>query len=649
EARLLKIIAQKIAEAESHYGATAVQDRSRAMRFYLGEPFGNEVEGRSQVVSRDVAEAVDGMMPSLMRLFASGSSVVRFEPRTPQDEPLAQQATDFVNWLWNSQNSGFANFYEWFKDALLYRLGVLKIWWDAQPEVTTATYRGLTDAELTTLLGQEGVEPIAHSAAPDPNPPAGQPLARLHEVTVRVVRNPGRIRIETVPPEDFLVTAAPSLDKADLVAHRLRRTAGDLLAMGFSAERIAELSTDGGGARLSPEQQLRGRLSSGLIQPSEDPAMRPITVIECYLRVDGDGDGIAELRQITVAEGSHGAGGRLVILENQPVDNHPFALLTPVLMPHSLVGRSVADQTQDLQLIKSTLLRQMLDNLYLTNNPEKEVVEGLANLEDLMSSRPGGIKRVKQPNVIRMLETPFVAGASFPMLDYIDKALEQRTGVTRLNQGLDPDSLNQTATGANLLANAGMQRVELIARLFAETGVKQAFRRILELVCKYQPKQQMIRLRDSWVEIEPRSWEYDWDMTVEVGIGTGSREQQIQQMSQLLQIDSQIIAAQGGVVGPLLDWPHLYEQLAKLVEMLGLKSPERFFIRPTPLAESGQPPLPPPPPAAAVEMELALAKAANEIMIMRAKAAASNEIAAQKAALEIQLQAARNDPRTAVV
>ena len=226
EARLLKIVAQKIAEAENHYGTAATLDRGRAMKFYLGEPFGNEVEGRSQVVSRDVAEAVDGMMPSLMRLFASGSSVVRFEPRTPQDEPLAQQATDFVNWLWSSQNPGFANFYEWFKDALLYRLGVLKIWWDAQPEVTTATYRGLTDAELATLLGQEGVEPIAHSAAPDPNPPGGQPLARLHEVTVRVTRSPGRIRIETVPPEDFLVTAAPSLDKAEMIAHRIAADGG---------------------------------------------------------------------------------------------------------------------------------------------------------------------------------------------------------------------------------------------------------------------------------------------------------------------------------------------------------------------------------------------------------------------------------------
>ncbi|MDI9409455.1 MAG: hypothetical protein QM523_09455 [Candidatus Pacebacteria bacterium] len=656
DSTIVKIISQKLGECDEAIGSVQARDRIKAMRYYLGEPFGNEVEGRSQVVSRDVAEAIDGMMPSLLRIFAGGHNTVRFDPRTKADEALAEQATDFVNWIWNSENRGFAIFYEWFKDALLYRLGVLKIWWDEAPLVKTETYQGLTDAELTNLLNQDGVVAVAHDSRPDPNPPAGMPLARLHQVTVRITKSSGRVRIETVPPEAFLVSAATvDLARADFIAHRLRRTAGDLLAMGFDSATIARLTSDSTAGLESLENQLRNQLNGGLgtgsAASSDDPAMRPITVVEAYLRIDCDGDGIAELRQITIAEGKGDSSSGWIILDNQPIDNHPFAVLTPVLMPHSLVGRSVADQTQDLQLLKSTLLRQMLDNLYLTNNPEKEVVEGQANLEDLLSSRPGGIKRVKQPNVIRMLETPFVAGASFPMLDYIDRDLEQRTGVTRLNQGLDPDAINRTATGASLLAHAGMQRVELIARVFAETGVRQAFRRILELVCKYQQKQQTIRLRDSWVDIDPRSWDGDWDMTVEVGIGTGSREQQVVQMMQLLQINSQVIAAQGGVNGPILDWSRLYDQLVKLGELMGIKNTESYFNNPETMmtAMPPQPMAPPLPSPAEVAMQLAQAKAANDIQIMQAKAAASNQIAAEKAMTEMQIAAAKAGQQTTEV
>jgi hypothetical protein len=673
DGKLKAIVEAKIVNALGYQGGRLAADRMQAMRYYRGEPFGNEIDGRSQVVSRDVAEAVDSMLPSLVRMFTAGDRVVEFLPRRPDDELQAAQATDFVNWIWNSQNPGFRTFYTWFKDALLQKVGVVKIWWDATPTVSTEFYQGLTDQELDLLLDDDDVEPIEYTRYPDPHPapfrlalnpafplPAGPsaserapeaggagdgdtdadrspgaapPVAYLHDVKVRVTNREGRVAICPVPPEEFLIDRrAVALEEAPFIAHRVRRTISELLEQGYPRALVSTIEADADVEfsqerieRFRDEDEMPWRGASAL-----DPSMREVWLTECYVKVDYDGDGIAEMRKVTVA-GSTG----VVILENEEIDDHPFAALTPILMPHKFFGQSVADQVMDLQLIKSTLLRQMLDNLYLTNNPEKEVVEGQVNLDDLLTSRPGGLKRVKQPGSINVLETPFVAGATFPMLDYIDTAREQRTGVTRYNQGLDADTLNKTATGVNLIANAGMQRLELTARLFAETGVAQAFRRILQLVCQYQQKPRIVKLRGMWVPIDPREWSSEYDLSIAVGLGTGSKQQQIEQLTALFGLDQQIIAAQGGANGPLLTWSNLYAQLAKLIEAVGLKTPERYFTDP-----ATQPPAPPPQqpvdPNAAMA-QAALAKAQVDIQVAKAKAAAEIEMMQAKAQAELAL------------
>jgi hypothetical protein len=548
---LAAILDAKIHNALGYQGGRLSQERRQAERYYKGDSFGNEIDGRSQVVSRDVAEAVDSMMPSLMRIFASGDQVVRFNPSGPQDEAIADQATDYVNWIWNQQNEGFANFYSWFKDALLKKTGAIKIWWDESEDFTRETYQGLTDLELQMLALDPGIEISEHDEYPDksatapspqdsasgepvaapptgaPDPGAAEPgalgrpptnmtaIPMLHDVVVRRTIRDGRVRVQPLPPDEFLIDRrAVSLDEAPFVAHRVKRTLSELVEMGFPKAKLANIEGDDAAdyslerlERFQDEDEMPWRNAGTL-----DPTMREMWITECYIRVDYDGDGIAELRKVTVA-----GEGAAVVLENEEIDDHPFAALTPIPMPHKFHGMSIAEQTVDLQLIKSTLWRGALDALYLSNAPQIGAVEGQVNLDDLLNRRPGGIVRLKSPDALVPITTAPLGGDVFQMIEYIDNVREQRTGVTRYNQGLDADTLNRTASGINAIQNAAQQRLELIARVFAETGVKRAFRRILELVCKHQQKPKIIRLRQRWVAMDPREWNDEMDLSVSSG------------------------------------------------------------------------------------------------------------------------------------
>lgn len=566
--------------------------RREALRYYRGEPFGNEIEGRSQVVSRDLAHAVESLMPSLVKVFTAGDEVVKFEPVGPEDEAAAAQASDYVNHIWNRQNEGFRNFYAWFKDALLFRLGVVKIWWEERAESAQEAYEGLTETQLALLAADPEVRIVeARPSRVPPPPPAlpELPPAPLFDVELRRTAKRARVRIAPLPPEEFAIASgATSLEDRPFCAHRTRRRIGDLVAMGH--DRAALLRLAGAGALPGPEAAARREgqgPGAGLFAPAGDldPSLREVTVTEAWLSVDWDGDGVAEYRRILAA------GERAeLILANEEADDNPFAALTPILMPHAFVGQSISDQCMDLQLIKSTLWRQMLDNLYLANNPEKEVVASEVNLDDLLTSRPGGLKRVRQPGMIRVLQTPFTAAASFPMLEYADGVLESRTGVTRYNQGLHADTLNRTATGINIISNAGQQRPELIARVFAETGVKRAFRLILRLVCRHQRQAEMVRLRNRWVEMDPRGWKDGMDLSVTVGLGTGSKEQKLGHLATIAAKQEQILQL-AGLDNPLVSLGNYYNTLRRMVENADLKSPDLYFSDP-----SEAPPAPPPPP-----------------------------------------------------
>lgn len=662
---LAGIVKNRIDDSLGLNGDQLSEDRINALKYYRGDPFGNEREGRSQVVSRDVAEAIDGVLPGLIKIFTSGDEVVRFDPRGPEDEQQAKQATDYVNWVVNQQNEGFRLFYTWFKDALLQKTGILKVWWDDAEQITKEKYEGLTQEQLMMLQADEDIEieeqevmqaPLMGSTAM--TPPQTVPM---FNVTVRKTNKDGHVCIEAVPPEEFLIERwAVGLDDSLFCGHRFRRTVSWWIEQGFDPEIVRKAAGTGMGDFAGERAErfidegstLSGDQSSGM----DDESTTYMWGAECYLKVDYDGDGIAELRKVTVAGDS-----AYEILDNEEIDEYPFAALSPILMPHKFHGMSVADQVMDLQLLKSTLWRQMLDNLYLSNEPQRIVQADKVNLDDLLSGGPGRAIRVTGDvnNTIREVSVPFVAKETFPMMEYIDGMREQRTGITRYSQGLDANSLNKTATGINIIQSAAQQRQELIARVFAETGVKRLFKLVLGFVSKYQQKPQMIRLRNEWVPMDPRNWKTSYDMTVNVGLGTGNKQEQVATLTNLINLANTVVAQQQGINGPLVTGQNLYHMFSKLVEASGLKSPEMYFTDPA----TQQPQQPKPSPVeqkaqsdmqiaqqqaqlnaqtkqqdSQLQAQLDTTKAQHEIEIMRMKAMAQIEIDRQKAAAQMEIE-----------
>lgn len=562
---LSSLVAHEITRAGGNGTSPLAHARAENMRYYLGEKFGNEIEGRSQAVSTDVADTVDWILPQLMRAFAGSARVVRFEPSGPEDQRLADQATDYVNYVWSRDNPGFLTFYTWFKDALIAKTGILKIWWQDEIETERTDYRGLTEAGRIFLCADADAEAIAETAYLE-----GE--AVRYDVTVLRRKTRGRIRVAPVPPEEFLIAPdARTIADACFVAHRRRRALSDLVAEGHDAAMLRPLASDHT-LDLSPEALSRrtyagegDRYGSGL-----DPAMRDVTVTEAYLRVDYDGDGIAELRQVIVA------GEGALILRNEPWDGPlPFVGLTPIPMPHRFVGRAVADLVKDVQLIKSTILRQYLDALYLANNPRQEAVE--ANIVDpaeLLTARPGGIVRVRAPGSIQPIQTPFIGSAALEGLQYVDQIRENRTGVSPRTQGLGTSSLHQTATGERLLLSAAQSKVELIIRVFAETGVKEAFRLILWLAVNRARGPRTIRLGEAWATIHPQSFDPDMDVSIAVGLGVSDRDQQLAHATTLLSLQTEAIKL--GIARP----ENLLETAELILQAMGLEGVERFFSRP---------------------------------------------------------------------
>ena len=644
ESELKSILAAEIADSLAHLGGELSEQRRKALRYYLGEPLGDEQEGRSKVVSTDVADTIEWILPSLLKIFTAGDDVVRFEPTGPEDEEAAKQATEYVNWIFNRDNAGFLILYTLFKDALLQKNGIAKVWWEDSESAARETYTRKTLQELQLLLADPEVEPIAHREYPETGVvigPQGLPVeapVTLHDIVVKRRRNNGAVRIMTVPPEEFLISRrARAIDEAPFVAHRLRKTVSELIETGYDRDLVDRLP---GAEEDDPTGERRERFAreDDLDRGAADGpnrAMREVWITECYVRCDWDGDGIAERRKVTVA------GSGQEILDNEPWDGPlPFVSLTPIVMPHRFFGLSVADLVMDLQLIKSTILRQILDNLYLSNNG-RYVISEHVNMDDLMTARPGGIVRLKQGAApgqghILPLNTPLVATQAFPMLEYLDGVRENRTGVTRYMQGLDADSLNKTATGINQIMTAAQQRVELLARVFAETGVKDLFRKILELVNRRQSAPRIIRLRNRWVPMDPREWSTQMDVSIAVGLGTGNKDQMLVHLRNLLEIQVQAIRMQGGVDGPLVRLDNVYNTLAKLVENAGLKSADAYFTDP----QTAAPPMPAPPQPdpAMVALQQQAQLAAARLAFDRQRAAA--DIALKRDALALKARQA---------
>jgi hypothetical protein len=594
---LVNVIGSYIDDSLGFIQTETSSQRQVALEYYLREPYGNEVEGRSQIVTGEVAEVVDGALPQVIKVFTSSAKAVEFEPVNEGDGTLAEQITAYVNHIFYKDNNGFEIMHDWFKDGLLQKVGVVKAYWDDKKDVTKEKYEHLTEDELAMIMQDEEVEVVEQEEVeevieqePQPmiDPQTGQPVMDemgmpmmmevppivnvYYNIKCKRTKDFSKVKIENVAPEEFLIDKrATTIEDASFVAQRSLVTRSDLIAMGYDKDVVETLST-GDTLDFTPERVARFGAAGIAFNTnnSEDESMELVEYYECYVRTDLDEDGIAELHRVCYADNK--------ILMQEECDYIPFHSVCPIPIPHKFFGQSLADRATDLQLIKSTVTRQMLDNLYLTNNYRVGAVEGQVNLDDLLTSTAGGVIRIKNPNALVPLTVQSSAGQSFPMLEYLDSIQAKRTGVSDAQQGLNPDILsNVTATAVSAMTSASQGKLELISRIFADTGVTSLFKGILQLICKYQNKERIIKVNNSFVPMNPREWSTEYNVTVNVGLGTGGKQEQLATMQMILQKQEEVIKGYG-LNNPLVNLKQYRDTLAKFINMAGFKDDSAFLM-----------------------------------------------------------------------
>jgi hypothetical protein len=636
---LKALLAAERYNALSAMAASKLSDeRATALNYYLGDMSKDmpAPAGRSKAVSSDVADTVEGLLPPLMEVFAGGDEVVKFDPVGPMDVAAAEQETDYVNHVFMQANPGFLVLYSFIKDALLSKVGVVKVVWEARDEIERETYFDLDDAAFALISADPDVEVVEHSARPmgmdqtpagipggpgsgaivPPGPQGAQAPPQLHDVTVETKHRLERAEVLPVPPEEFGISRrARSIRDTDYCFHDVFRTQSKLIELGYDREQVNKLPSYTLAHTI--EEIARDTVNESTLRQGDDSlndAARLIRVTEHYVRMDYEGDGEAALYRVTTA----GEEGELLTRDGEP-DIHrediiPFAAMTPVIITHRFFGRSVADLIVDIQRIKTALLRALMDNAYLANNPRIEVSDAHANdatLDDLLVSRPGGLVRTKMPGGLNVLQHPDIGNQVFPLLQYQDTIREWRTGVSRQGQGVDPNALqNQVATIANQLFNASQAKVKLIARIFAETGIRDLFQLLHAVIRKHSSKPQTVQLRKQWVTVDPREWKKRDAMTINVGLGTGSKAEQLAHMQMIAALQEKVLPL--GLVTP----QNAYETLKETSKLAGHMDADRFFAKPNP--QTAQQPIPPPPDPKQTEIQ---AKTAAEQEKLKADAA----------------------------
>ena len=587
DTELQGIVAGELEDAVSYIDADISPIRAKGTEYYRGDPFGNEEDGRSQVVAMEVRDTVSAMLPSLMKVFFSSENVVEYVPRGPEDVAGAQQATDYANYIFSNDNNGFMTTYALFKDSLVRKCGIAKYWWDEVDEVKIEDYSGLDD-QTVQLLMQEGAEVKIVVSYPDPSmpmdmmqpqvdPATGLPMPMqqpmLHDVQIKRTTKDGRIRIMAVPPEELVLDRrARSFEDAGIIAHRQMATVDDLLAMGYELDEIEEniSSTDlDSNDEYLARQPLSTTMGSG---DSLNPGQRRVLYVESYMRVDYDGDGIAELRKICCM------GSGYTVVRNLPASYIPFVDFPCDPEPHTspLEAMSVFDLTHDIQEIKSEILRNTLDSLAQSIHPRTAVVEGQVNIDDVLNNETGAIIRMRAPGMVQPFSSPFVGQAAFPMLDYMDAMREDRTGMSKAAMGLDPDALQSTTKAAvAATVSASQSRLELQARLLAE-GMKKLFKGILYLMTTHQDKPRMVRLRNEWVEIDPRVWNNSMDVSINIGLGNGDTNDRIQALTMIAGKQEQIMQ-QFGLGNPVVTPAMYIRTIQKIIELSGFKDASSYF------------------------------------------------------------------------
>lgn len=634
-------------------------ERASALDHYHGRPYGNEKEGRSEVVTKDLSETIDWIMPGLMRIFMQSGTPVEFIPVGPEDEAAAEQETDYINHVITKDNNAFIFLYDWFKDALLLKNGYIKHWWEETQKVTEEEYENLTDDEvilLLTNLEADGSEvKIIGQDSKDSGQVdmAGAPVM-IHDLRVAITRTDGKVRIEAVPTEEVRVSKGCrySLQESAFVEHVTKKTRSTLVEMGMDADFVYSLPAFGEDDDQDQERRARDSVSDesdDYESTAWDRSMDEIEYCEAYVLVDYDGDRIAERRKVITA------GGRLPPGEewNEVITSVPMTSIVPKRMPHRHIGESIDDDISDLQLINTTLFRQMLDNIYRSNNQELVINENAEDyIDDFLHSLPSGIKRISgegpvQNSVMALQYTPIMQQI-LPAIDHVTGLKENRTGINELNTNVSADVLKESNNAVFLEGiNKASQKVEMIARFYAD-GFKELVSRVHELVIKHQDKARMVKLRGHYVNINPAEWRERTDLTVNVGLGTGSEEEKRQKLMLLAGLQEKLFAA--GLVLP----QHAYTMFTDIAKTLGADNPEKYALDPMAqggievpvqmlqqLQQAAQNPQQPNPLA---EAEMIKAQAAKEIESMRQQTKAQIDMIKEQSKRDLEaakLQAGR--------
>lgn len=562
------------------------EERERAHDYYNGDMSTDMPvqKDRSQAVSSDVADTVEGLMPGLMEIFASGDEVVRFLPEGPEDVAASQQETDYINHVFLNKNPGFLISYTFVKDALLSKVGVVKVVWEQNEKEERETYLNQPDDVYALIAADPRVEIVEHTQHEDGS----------HDITVATKRNYGCCKVYNVPPEEYGISrSARSTFDAEYQFHEVKVSEARLIGEGWDADVIRKLPD--APADETSEAAARNTVDEDTdTNSSMNKATRLVTKTEHYVVIDYEQDGKPALYRITTG-GKDSAtiltrGG---VPDIERMDLPPFAAMTPFIVTHRFFGKSAADMVMDIQRMKTALTRGLLDNVYLANNQRIEVAEETAHpktLEDLLSNRPGGVVRTKRPGGLVPIPNQPIGDFVFPVLEYLDMTREWRTGVVRQGQGIDADALqNQSATAVQKVYNAAQVKMKLIARIFAETGFKDMFRLIHGVVRKNDRQVNTVRLRNQWVPVDPRNWKTRDDMVATVGLGSGGKQEQLAFWGEVIKLQAQAIQQpQLNIVKP----KHLYNSAKKWMEIGGEKSADEYFFDP----DQEPPPEPPPDP-----------------------------------------------------
>lgn len=542
---------------------------------YRQKPYGNEEDGRSRVISSDVYDTVESDMPSFARVFLSATSVMKFIPTNKDDAEECEQKTKYANWLIRGQRDSFKTLHDLLKEPGKAKCSVAHYGIEEATKPEYVFYEGLSEDELALLVSDFEQKDDIDSVEIESQ---DEDKDGKFTVRFRLTRTIKRICISTIPPECFIISrGAECKDTAMLVGHESTMTKGELIAQGYSKAIVKTLKPNAEKGRELTQNRYEDQggydYKSGYHWTNEE-----VTLQTLFPLVDFDDDGIPE-RRMVIKCGEE-------ILENEPYPHVPYAIFSQILEPHSAIGISRGEQAARYQLEKTAIKRGMLDNIYAVNRPrlavddsEGSIDGGKVDLDDALNHQIFGLIRTDGPpmQALMPIETPYIGDKALQVIQYIDSERSSTLGNQMANQALDSDQLGkETATRFQGVEDAQQAKIELVARVYAETGFRQLYEGVIWVAQHYQDDAVEIMVLGQPLMVDPRRWRYEHYCQSQVGLGAGDSQESIANLGAIIQ--QQMMLIQQGA--PLADWQKLYNSLDDLTRIMGKPDPSRYWNNP---------------------------------------------------------------------